>query len=63
VSGEHHRDIHTSEVTSSSRENDAEKLGMVVHTCNPSAWEEEAGESRVPGQPGLRSETFSKTLP
>jgi hypothetical protein len=25
---------------------------VVVHSCNPSTWEAEAGESRVQGQPG-----------
>jgi hypothetical protein len=33
---------------------------MVVHTCNPSAQEAEAGGSRVQGQPGLHSETCLK---
>jgi hypothetical protein len=32
-------------------------LGMVVHTCNPTTQEAEAGGSRVPGQPELYSET------
>jgi hypothetical protein len=29
--------------------------GMVVHTCNSSTWEVEAGGSWIPGQPGLHS--------
>jgi hypothetical protein len=35
------------------------KLGMVVHTYNPSSQEAEGGESSVQGQPGLLSETLS----
>jgi hypothetical protein len=30
-------------------------LGMVVHTCNASTWEGEAGELCIQGQPGLHS--------
>jgi hypothetical protein len=33
---------------------------VVVHVCNPSIWETEAGASRVRGQPGLQRETLSK---
>jgi hypothetical protein len=35
------------------------KLGMLVHLCNPSIREIEAGGSWVQGQPGLYSETLS----
>jgi hypothetical protein len=35
------------------------KPGVVVHTCNPSAWEVKAGGLRVPGQPRLHSETLN----
>jgi hypothetical protein len=31
-------------------------LSMVVHICNPSIWEAEAGGWQVGGQPGLHSE-------
>jgi hypothetical protein len=33
---------------------------MVVHDCNPSTWEVEAGGWRVPGHPGPLSEILSK---
>jgi hypothetical protein len=33
---------------------------MVVHVRNPSTQEDEAGEWRDPGQPGLQSETLPK---
>jgi hypothetical protein len=33
--------------------------GMVVHACNPSNQEAEAGGSWVQGQPGLNSKTLS----
>jgi hypothetical protein len=36
------------------------ELGMVVHICNPSTQETEAGGVKVQGQSGLHSETFSK---
>jgi hypothetical protein len=36
------------------------QLSMVVHTCNPSTQEAEAGELGVPGQPGLCSKTLSQ---
>jgi hypothetical protein len=41
------------------------KLGVVVHTFNPSIQEAEAGGSQVQGQPGLHSgpsvkKTFKK---
>lgn len=32
---------------------DRPPLGIVAHTCDPSPQETEAGESQVPGQPGL----------
>jgi hypothetical protein len=32
------------------------RLGMVVHTCNPSTWKSEAGGSWIQVQPGLHSE-------
>jgi hypothetical protein len=39
------------------------ELEIVVHTCNPSPWEAEAGGLRVPGQPGdpqpLQQHSFS----
>jgi hypothetical protein len=35
------------------------KLGVVVHSCNLSTQEAEAGGSLVQGQPGLHSETLS----
>jgi hypothetical protein len=37
------------------------KSGMVVHTCNPSTQEAEAGGSGVGVQPGLHRETLSQT--
>jgi hypothetical protein len=36
------------------------KLGKVVHACNPSTWEVEAGGSQVQGQYGLCSKTLSQ---
>jgi hypothetical protein len=33
---------------------------MVAHACNPSTQEAEAGESRVPGQPGLLCKSLSQ---
>jgi hypothetical protein len=33
---------------------------VVVHTCNPSTWEVEAGESQVQGQSGLPDESCLK---
>jgi hypothetical protein len=36
------------------------KLSEVVHTCNPSTWEAEAGGFRAPGQPALHSKTLSQ---
>jgi hypothetical protein len=39
------------------------QLGVVVHTCNPSTREAEAGRVRVQGQPGLHIETLSQNLP
>jgi hypothetical protein len=33
---------------------------VLVHTCNPSTWEAEAGKSGVPGQPGLQNNTLSQ---
>jgi hypothetical protein len=33
--------------------NPSPEISMVVHTCNPSTWEAEAGRSEVLGQPGL----------
>jgi hypothetical protein len=33
---------------------------FVLHTCNPSTHEAEAGGSQVPGQPELPSETLSQ---
>jgi hypothetical protein len=33
---------------------------VVVHICNPSAWEVEAGESRASSQLGLSRKTVSK---
>jgi hypothetical protein len=38
------------------------KLGVVVHTYNPSNQEAEAGGSRVLGQPELHSETLSQKI-
>jgi hypothetical protein len=35
-------------------------LDMVVHTCNLSAQEAEAGGSQIWGQPELHSKTLSK---
>jgi hypothetical protein len=32
----------------------------VTNACNPNTREAKAGESRVPGQPGLQSETLSQ---
>jgi hypothetical protein len=32
------------------------KLSVVVHICNPSTWEAEAGGSQIGSQPGLHSE-------
>jgi hypothetical protein len=29
----------------------------VTYICNPSTWEAQAGELRVPGQPGLHNKT------
>jgi hypothetical protein len=38
------------------------KLGMVVHICNPNTWEAEAGRLQVQGHPQIHSETpFQKT--
>jgi hypothetical protein len=39
------------------------KLGVVVHTCNPSTQDAEAGGSQVPGQATLRRMTVSKQQP
>jgi hypothetical protein len=36
--------------------NSCNKLGKETHTSNSSAWEVEAGRSRIRGQPGLHSE-------
>jgi hypothetical protein len=36
------------------------ELGMVVHTCNLSIQEAEAGGSWVQGQPGLHNEPLSQ---
>jgi hypothetical protein len=37
-------------------------LGVVVHTCSPSSWKDEAGGPKLWGQPGLRNKTlFQKT--
>jgi hypothetical protein len=36
------------------------ELSVVMHTCNSSTQEAEAGGLRVPGQPGLHSETLAK---
>jgi hypothetical protein len=33
---------------------------ILVHVCNPNTQEAEAGESQVPGQSGLHSETVSE---
>jgi hypothetical protein len=38
-------------------------MGMVVHSCNPSTWEAEAGGLRVQGQPWLHNETLSQKNP
>jgi hypothetical protein len=35
---------------------------MVLHACNPQTQEAEAGVSRLPSQPGLRSETLSQKI-
>jgi hypothetical protein len=35
-------------------------VGMVVHACNPSNREAEAGGYRVPGQSGVHSKTLSQ---
>jgi hypothetical protein len=35
---------------------------MVVHACNPSTGEVEAGESQVPGQPGPHNKTVSEKV-
>jgi hypothetical protein len=35
--------------------------GVMVHACNPSTQEAEAGESPIQGQPGLQSKTLSQT--
>jgi hypothetical protein len=32
--------------------------GVMVHACNPSIWEVEAGEWLLQGQPGLHSKTM-----
>jgi hypothetical protein len=37
-----------------------EQSGMVMHTCNPSIWEAEAGGSPVQGKPGLQNDIISK---
>jgi hypothetical protein len=37
------------------------KLGMMVHACNSSSLEAEAGGSSIWGQPGLHSKTLSQT--
>jgi hypothetical protein len=39
---------------------DKRMVGMVVHACNPSTREAEAGRSRVQAQPRLRGETLSQ---
>jgi hypothetical protein len=39
------------------------KLGKVVHICNPSIQEAEAGESQVPELLGLNCKTLSQPLP
>jgi hypothetical protein len=31
---------------------------LVAHACNPSTWEAKAERLKVPGQPGLHSETL-----
>jgi hypothetical protein len=36
------------------------QLGMMVHICNPNTREAEGGESQVPGQPRLHSDTLSQ---
>ena len=36
------------------------ELVLVVHACNPSTWEAEAGGLRVQGRPGLCGETPAK---
>jgi hypothetical protein len=36
--------------------------GVVVHICNPSTQEAEAGGSSVPGQPGTHRETLSQKI-
>jgi hypothetical protein len=36
------------------------ELGMMIHACNLSTWEAEAGGSIVQGQPGLYSENLSQ---
>jgi hypothetical protein len=36
------------------------KAGMVVHTCDLSIWEAEAGGSQAQDQPGLHSEILSQ---
>lgn len=38
-------------------------LGVVAHACNPSTPEAEAGEWRVPDQPGLHSEILLPAKP
>jgi hypothetical protein len=35
---------------------------MVMHTCNPSIWEAEAGGSWVQGQPGLHLKTLFQII-
>jgi hypothetical protein len=37
-----------------------EELGMVVHPCNPSSQEAEAGRSQVGGQPGATQKDLTK---
>jgi hypothetical protein len=43
-------------VESQVQQSGLKNLGVVMHTCNLSTWEAEAGGSRGPGQPGLYNE-------
>jgi hypothetical protein len=35
-------------------------MGVVVHNCDPSTWEAEAGGSQVPGHSGPYNKTYLK---
>jgi hypothetical protein len=50
-------EINESNMISLKRSN---KLSVVLHTCNSSTWEVEAGGLTVQGQPGLHNEILSQ---